>query len=276
MGRRACLCPRETPDPRREFLQATAAAAALTAGSGIGPLDMSPAPQKRLAGRHFALDPLGPVTILHTQTSKPTLMPDYFRYPRSISGATPRAARTPPSMRPSESFFKIATAPPMPRTDLRRFRALARTMAAWAHRPHRHTGQRGAHRRGADKCCSLDAATLAGKLEPLAKQAQDMIEVKSALKLDAMTAHWSSPPRRARQAGGGQRPVSVPWRRTSATRNGASRRRGAQDVRKSASRLLSLVRRCRAERGRQSALDVSDWEFAPRGGHPEAGRGSAH
>ncbi|MFN3671897.1 MAG: thiosulfohydrolase SoxB, partial [Bosea sp. (in: a-proteobacteria)] len=66
---------------RREFFQATVAAAALTTASGLGPLGRAAAQQKLTQADILRFDPLGTVTILHVTDIHAQLMPLHFREP---------------------------------------------------------------------------------------------------------------------------------------------------------------------------------------------------
>ena len=66
---------------RRDFLQATAVAAALTAGSGLGPLGRAAAQQKLSQADILRFEPQGQVTILHVADIHAQLMPLQFREP---------------------------------------------------------------------------------------------------------------------------------------------------------------------------------------------------
>ena len=68
---------------RREFLQATAAAAAIATASGLGPLGRAAAQQKLSQADILRFDPLGTVTILHVtdihaQLLLPLIAPTWF------------------------------------------------------------------------------------------------------------------------------------------------------------------------------------------------------
>jgi sulfur-oxidizing protein SoxB len=80
---------------RRDFLQATAAASAIVAASGLGPLGRVAAQQRLTQADILKFDPLGTVTLLHVTDIHAQLVPLYFREPsiRPIrrSGATTRS-----------------------------------------------------------------------------------------------------------------------------------------------------------------------------------------
>lgn len=95
---------------RREFLQATAAASALLAGSGLGGLGRVAAQQRLSQADITRFEPLGTVTILHVTDIHAQLMPLHFREP-SVNLGVGEAKGLPPHLTDSEfrSYFKIAT-----------------------------------------------------------------------------------------------------------------------------------------------------------------------
>jgi sulfur-oxidizing protein SoxB len=66
---------------RREFLQATAAASVMLAGSGAGSLGRVAAQQRLSQADILRFEPLGTVTILHVTDLHAQLMPLHFREP---------------------------------------------------------------------------------------------------------------------------------------------------------------------------------------------------
>jgi sulfur-oxidizing protein SoxB len=179
---------------RREFLQVTAAAAAITAGSGLGPLGRVAAQQKLSQADILRFDPLGTVTILHIADIHAQLMPVYFREP-SINLGVGDAKGQPPHLVDDafRAHFRIAAG------SADAYALTSDDFAALA----RHYGRMGGidriatlvnavrAERGADKVLLLDGGdTWQGRWSALQSKAQDMIDVMSALRLDAMTAHW--------------------------------------------------------------------------------------
>ncbi|EKS42179.1 thiosulfohydrolase SoxB [Afipia broomeae] len=179
---------------RREFLQATAAASALTVGGGIGPLGRVAA-QQRLTQAHITrFDPLGTVTILHVTDTHAQLMPLYFREP-SINLGVGEAKGIPPHISDAEfrNYFKLATgsaeAHALTSDD---FVSLARNYGRMGGMDRIATLIRAVRaERGDDKVLLLDGGdSWQGSWTSLQTKAQDMVEVMSALKLDAMVGHW--------------------------------------------------------------------------------------
>src|SRR5262245_11750038 len=66
---------------RREFLQATAAASTMLAGSGAGSLGQVAAQQRLSQADILRFEPLGTVTILHVADLHAQLVPLHFREP---------------------------------------------------------------------------------------------------------------------------------------------------------------------------------------------------
>jgi sulfur-oxidizing protein SoxB len=100
---------------RRDFLQATAAASALTIGSGLGPLGRAAAQQRLTQADILRFDPLGTVTILYVADSHAQLMPLHFREP-SVNLGVGEVKGMPPHLTDAEfrNYFKIAAGSPMP------------------------------------------------------------------------------------------------------------------------------------------------------------------
>jgi sulfur-oxidizing protein SoxB len=179
---------------RREFLQATAAASALTLGSGLGPIGRVAAQQRLSQADITRFDALGTVTLLHVTDIHAQLMPLHFREP-SVNLGVGEVKGLPPHMTDGEfrKQFNIATgsadAFALTSDD---FVALARNYGRMGGMD-RIATLVGAVRaeRGADKVLLLDGGdTWQGSWTALKTNGQDMIDVMSALKVDAMTGHW--------------------------------------------------------------------------------------
>jgi len=179
---------------RREFLQATAAASALTVGGGLGRLGHVAAQQRLTQADIMRFDPLGTVTILHVTDIHAQLMPLHFREP-SINLGAGEAKGLPPHISDAEfrKYFKIATgsadAFALTSDD---FVSLARNYGRMGGMD-RIAALVGAVRaeRGDDKVLLLDGGdTWQGSWTSLQTKAQDMVDIMSALKVDAMVGHW--------------------------------------------------------------------------------------
>ena len=179
---------------RREFLQATAAASALTLGSGLGPIGRVAAQQRLSQADITRFDALGTVTLLHVTDIHAQLMPLHFREP-SVNLGVGEVKGLPPHLTDGEfrKHFNIATgsadAFALTSDD---FVSLARNYGRMGGMD-RIATLVGAVRaeRGADKVLLLDGGdTWQGSWTALKTNGQDMIDVMSALKVDAMTGHW--------------------------------------------------------------------------------------
>jgi sulfur-oxidizing protein SoxB len=179
---------------RREFLQATAAASALTIGGGLSSLGRVAAQQRLTQAEITKFDPLGTVTILHVTDIHAQLMPLHFREP-SVNLGVGEVKGQPPHLTDAEfrTHFKIATG------SADAFALTADDFVQLARNYGRMGGMDriatliGAVRaeRGAEKVLLLDGGdTWQGSWTALQTKGQDMIDVMSALKLDAMVGHW--------------------------------------------------------------------------------------
>ncbi|MEO8316779.1 MAG: thiosulfohydrolase SoxB [Bradyrhizobium sp.] len=179
---------------RREFLQATAAASALTVGSGMGGLGRVAAQQRLTQADIMRFDPLGTVTILHLTDTHAQLMPLHFREP-SVNLGVGEAKGLPPHISDAEfrKYFNIATgsadAFALTSDD---FVSLARNYGRMGGMDRIATliGTVRAER-GNDKVLLLDGGdSWQGSWTSLQTKAQDMVDIMSALKVDAMVGHW--------------------------------------------------------------------------------------
>ncbi|QUS38725.1 thiosulfohydrolase SoxB [Tardiphaga alba] len=179
---------------RRDFLQATAAASALTIGGGLGPLGRAAAQQRLTQADILRFDPLGTVTILYVADIHAQLMPLHFREP-SVNLGVGDAKGKPPHLTDDQfrKYFKIAAgsadAFALTADD---FTALAKNYGRMGGMDRIATLISAVRaERGDDKVLLLDGGdTWQGSWTSLQTKAQDMIDVMSALKLDAMVGHW--------------------------------------------------------------------------------------
>ena len=179
---------------RREFLQATSAASVLLVGGGLGDLGKAAAQQRLSQADITRFDPLGTITILHVADTHAQLMPLHFREP-SVNLGVGEARGLPPHISDAEfrKHFGIATgsadAFALTSDD---FVALARNYGRMGGMD-RIAALIGAVRaeRGEDKVLLLDGGDAwQGSWTSLQTRAQDMVDVMSALKVDAMVGHW--------------------------------------------------------------------------------------
>jgi sulfur-oxidizing protein SoxB len=179
---------------RREFLQASAAACALYAGSGLGPIGRLAAQQRLTQADILRFDPLGTVTILHVTDIHAYLKPLYFREPAINLGVGDEKGQ-PPHLTDQafRDYYKIATGSPeayaMTADD---FSQLAKTYGKMGGMDRVATLIKAVRaERGDDKVLLLDGGdTWQGSWSALKTEAADMVEIMEALKTDAMTSHW--------------------------------------------------------------------------------------
>ena len=179
---------------RRDFLQATAAASALATSSGLGPLGRAAAQQKLTQAEILKFDPLGTVTILHIADTHAQLMPLYFREP-SVNLGVGDARGQPPHITDAEfrKRFGIAIgsadAYSLTADD---FTSLAKNYGRMGGMDRVATLVNAVRAQRGDKnVLLLDGGdSWQGSWTSLQTKAQDMIDVMSALKTDAMVGHW--------------------------------------------------------------------------------------
>lgn len=179
---------------RRDFLQATAVAAALTTTSGLGPLGRAAAQQKLSQADILRFEPQGQVTILHVADIHAQLMPLQFREP-AVNLGVGEVKGLPPHLTDAafREHFKIAAgsadAFALTSDD---FVSLARNYGRMGGLDRIATLVKAVRaERGNDKVLLLDGGdTWQGSWSSLQTKGQDMVDVMSALKLDAMTSHW--------------------------------------------------------------------------------------
>jgi S-sulfosulfanyl-L-cysteine sulfohydrolase len=179
---------------RRHFLQATAAAHALVAGSGLGPLGRVAAQQRLTEADITRFEPVGSVTLLHVTDIHAQLVPLYFREP-SVNLGVGEARGLPPHLTDAEfrAHFKVAAG------SADAYALTSDDFGSLARQYGRMGGMDRVARlvkavraeRGADKVLLLDGGdTWQGSWSSLKTEGQDMVEVMEALGVDAMTSHW--------------------------------------------------------------------------------------
>lgn len=179
---------------RRDFLQATAAASVLVAGSGMGSLGRAAAQQRLTQDDILRFDPLGTVTILYIADTHAQLMPLYFREP-SVNLGVGEDRGKPPHLTDAafRDYFKIAAGSPdayaLTADD---FTALARNYGRMGGMDRIATLVNAVRaERGNDKVLLLDGGdSWQGSWTSLQTKGQDMVDVTAALKLDALVGHW--------------------------------------------------------------------------------------
>lgn len=179
---------------RRQFLQATAAASMLASASGLGPLGRAAAQQRLSQADITRFDALGRLTILHVTDVHAQLMPLYFREP-SVNLGVGDANGKPPHLTDKEfrAHFNIAAgsadAYALTSDD---FVALARNYGRMGGMDRIATLIRSVRaERGDDNVLLLDGGdTWQGSWTSLKTNGQDMVDIQTALRIDAMTSHW--------------------------------------------------------------------------------------
>lgn len=179
---------------RREFMQAASAASVIAAASGLGPLGRAAAQQKLTQDQILRFEPLGNVTIVHLTDIHAQLVPLYFREPDTNLGVGD--ARGKPPHITDQAFrdhFQIATGSAehyaMTSGD---FSALAKNYGRMGGFDRLAAVVKAIRaERGDNRVLLLDGGdTWQGSWSALQTKGQDMVDLMSALKLDAMTSHW--------------------------------------------------------------------------------------
>ena len=179
---------------RRHFLQATAAAHALSLASGLGPLGRAAAQQRLTEADILRFEPVGQVTILHVTDIHAQLVPLHFREP-SVNLGVGDAKGKPPHLTDVafREYFRIAAG------SADAFALTADDFTQLAKSYGRMGGMDRVARlvkavraeRGADKVLLLDGGdTWQGSWTSLQSKGQDMAGVMEALGTDAMVSHW--------------------------------------------------------------------------------------
>jgi sulfur-oxidizing protein SoxB len=175
---------------RREFLQVTAATAAIIPNVSSRAL----AQQRLTEADLLAFEPLGNVTLLHVADVHGQLMPVYFREPSSNLGVG-EAKGQPPHLAAKDYLTrfgiaeKSAAAYALTSED---FVALAQSYGRIGGLDRMATAVKAARaQRGDDKVLLLDGGdTWQGSLGANRTKGQDMADCFALLKPDAMTGHW--------------------------------------------------------------------------------------
>ena len=176
---------------RRDFLQVTAAAAALTGAPGQ--LARAAARQAISQDDLLRFDALGQVTLLHMTDLHAQLMPIYFREP-SINVGVGAARGLPPHLTGKallDAFAIPADTPEAYALSSEDFTALAKTYGRVGGLDRLATLVRAIRAERPENTLFLDGGdTWQGSYTSLASTGGDMVEVMNVLGPDAMTAHW--------------------------------------------------------------------------------------
>ncbi|HEY2137017.1 MAG TPA: thiosulfohydrolase SoxB [Xanthobacteraceae bacterium] len=179
---------------RRETLQVGAAAAAVVAANGLGPLGAVAAQQRLTEHELLRFDALGNITLLHMADLHGQLEPVYLREPSTNIGVG-QARGLVPHLTGREFLRTFA----IPERSADAYALTAEDFVALAKSYGRIGGlDRAATviksvraERGVDRVLFLDGGdTWQGSLGALRTQGQDMVDCVKLLAPDAMTGHW--------------------------------------------------------------------------------------
>ena len=179
---------------RREILQVGAAAAAVSLGSGLGPLSRVAAQQRLTESELLKFDAVGNVTLLHIADMHGQLVPVLFREP-SINLGVGEARGLPPHLTGAEFLKRFGIAPRSAAAyalTAEDFSALAASYGRIGGLDRAATVIKAVRaERGADRVLLLDGGdTWQGSLGANRTRGQDMVDCVGLLKPDAMTGHW--------------------------------------------------------------------------------------
>lgn len=178
---------------RREFLQAAAAAGALTAGSGFTGWSRLAAQQALTESQILDFKPFGNVTLVHLTDIHAQMMPVYFREPSGNIGVGDAAGK-PPHITGADflKYYNVTPGSPeayaMTSED---FAALAKTYGRMGGIDRIATVLKSIRTERGDKMLFLDGGdTWQGDYTSNKTKGQSMVTVMNALNPDAMTGHW--------------------------------------------------------------------------------------
>lgn len=177
---------------RREILQVGAATAALVAGGGA--FTRALAQQQLTENELLKFDALGTVTLLHVTDIHGQLVPVYFREP-TVNLGVGEAKGQPPHITGKDFLKRFGisekSAAAYALTD-QDFETLAKSYGRIGGLDRLATVVKSVRaERGQDKVLLLDGGDAwQGSWTSLQTKAQDMVDVMSALKVDAMVGHW--------------------------------------------------------------------------------------
>ena len=178
--------------PRRDFLQATVAAAALFGASGLGNWARLAAQQALTQDDLLAFEPLGNVTLIHITDLHAQLKPLWFREPEVNLGVGAAKGLVPHlTGKALLDAYGIETGSPWAYAlGHQDFVALARAYGRMGGLDRVATVVK-AIRAERPEAILLDGGdTWQGSLTALRTNGQDMVNVMNALGVEAMTAHW--------------------------------------------------------------------------------------
>ena len=176
---------------RRQFLQVTAATAALT--GGMGSISRLAAAQRISQDELLAFKPVGQVSLLNFTDCHAQLVPLYFREP-SVNFGVGAAKGKPPHIT-GRDFLKhfglAAQSPAAYAFSSEDFTALARSYGRVGGMDRMATLIKAIRAERPGRTLLLDGGdTWQGSYTALKTQGADMVEIMNALGVEAMTAHW--------------------------------------------------------------------------------------
>jgi sulfur-oxidizing protein SoxB len=179
---------------RRQFFRAATAAAAIVASAGLGPLARAASAQRISQADILAFPAIGQVTLLHVCDIHAQLVPLYFREPE-INLGVGEVKGLPPHLTDAEfrRYYGLADgsadAHALTSDD---FVALARNYGRMGGIDRVATIVNAVRaERGDDRVLFLDSGdTWQGSWTSLRTEGQDMIDVMTLLRPDAMVGHW--------------------------------------------------------------------------------------
>jgi sulfur-oxidizing protein SoxB len=179
---------------RRQFFEAAAAAAVVTSASGLGPLARVAAQQRLTQQDLLAFKPVGTVTLLHVTDIHAQLVPLLFREPEVNLGVG-ESKGLPPHLTGAAFRDRFRIAPgsaeayALTSDD---FIALAKAYGRMGGIDRIATIVKAIRaERGEDRVLFLDGGdTWQGSWTSLKTKGQDMIDIMSLLRPDAMVGHW--------------------------------------------------------------------------------------
>lgn len=178
---------------RREFLQAAAAASALTAGAGYGGWSRLAAQQALTESQILDFKPFGNVTLVHLTDIHAQMTPVYYREP-SVNIGVGAVAGKPPHITGADflKHFNVqAGSPQAYALTSEDFVALAKTYGKMGGLDRIATVLKSIRAERADNMLFLDGGdSWQGDYTANQTKGQSMVDLMNALRPDAMTGHW--------------------------------------------------------------------------------------
>jgi sulfur-oxidizing protein SoxB len=177
---------------RREFLQASAAASVIVGGSGFGNWSRLAAQQALTQDQLLAFEDFGNVTLVHVTDVHAQLRPIWFREPEVNLGVGEAKGR-PPHLTGADFLKAFNIAPGTPEAyalTYEDFVALGRAYGRMGGMDRVATVVK-AIRAARPEAIVLDGGdTWHGSMTSFLTKGQDMVNVMTALGVEAMTSHW--------------------------------------------------------------------------------------